>query len=267
MEENKNIHKLTKAFMKELNITYKQAIFLTFIARNGFATTKILYIQNVIDGVKGITNAYTRVKQLEKKKLIRLERTSLHGSEFVLFPTQKVKDVAKTVNYNVPPRPKSSVQLRHNAIALAVILIENDLRGLDGYMTTNQINAMKDKNKWMSKTPDAVLINKARAKGYLVEVELHVKKPSAYERAFLNIFIEEKVPVISQGWYSNLYYVDTKQKQKRLEKLFTKMSEHKVETIAVTAQNTKVILLSDLLNNFNEKHNSDVKLEIFDDVL
>lgn len=256
------MHKLTKAFIEQLNITQKQAEFLTVIARNGFATVKILYILNILENVKGIQNTYTRVKQLEKKKLVRLVGTSLPGSEYIIVPTNKTVKAANEIKYRVPRLP-SSTQLRHNAIAIAVMLMENGLRGLDGYITTNQINKFKDSSIWLSrKTPDGVIFHKATKKGYLIEVELHVKKTGYYETAFNNIEIEKNIPAIKNGWGKNLYYVDTQRKYNRLMKAFKKLREHRSEYIRETAENTEVILLEDLLNRFNEKYNSDLKLEI-----
>lgn len=258
------MHKLTKTFIEKLNITQKQAEFLTVIARNGFATVKILYILNILEDVKGIQNTYIRVKQLEKKKLIRLAKTSLPGSEYIILPTNKTIKTANESRYRVPRIP-STTQLRHNAIAIAVMLIESGLRGLvDGYITTNQINKFKDSSIWLSrKTPDGIIFNKERKKGFLIEVELHVKKSDYYATAFKNIEIEENIPAIENGWSSNFYYVDNQRKYNRLRKAFHKLKNHEKEYIRETAENTEVILLEDLLNRFNEKYNSDLKLEIF----
>lgn len=257
------MHKLTKTFIDQFNITQKQAEFLTVIARNGFATVKILYILNILDGVKGIQNTYVRVKQLEKKKLIRLVRTSLPGSEYIILPTNKTIKAANEVRYRVPRIP-STTQIRHNAIAIAVMLMENGLRSLNGYITTNQINKLKDSKTWLSrKTPDGIILDKAAKKGFLIEVELHVKKTEYYENAFNNIEIEENVSALKNGWNSNLYYVDNQRKYNRLMKAFHKLKEHRFEYIREAAENTEVILLEDLLIRFNEKYNSDLKLEIF----
>ena len=144
------------------------------------------------------------------------------------------------------------------------MLIEDSLRNLDGYITTNQTNKFIDSKLWLSKKiPDGIVFDNAAKKGYLIEIELHIKKAEKYAIAFKNIKKEKNIPPIKNGWNKNLYYVDTQRKYNRLMKAFKKLEKSDIDYIKETAKNTEVILLEDLLNKFNEKYNSDLKLEIF----
>jgi len=245
------------------NLTDIQAEVLLEIARHGFMTVNVLEIltYNYSD-----TYAYRVIKRLEKLKLVRLKKASIiPGSKFIIYPKQKVKDLLKQKGYIVPAAPKSAIQYRHNLIAIAVILIEKQLKNADGYLTTNQVNKFKDEGKWRSrKTPDGIIIK--NKKGYLIEVELHVKAYRKYQDAFAAIEIEDNISVLKRGWINNIYYVDSRKAEKKMNKIINWLKKFR-EEVSEVAEKTVVVYLQDLLDEFNERFSSNIKLEIFHPVI
>lgn len=262
-------HKLTLKFMEEFNITEKQATFLMYISRFGFATAQILQLTTVMNGVKDIQGVRTRINQLEKKKLIaKKPASSIPGSEYIAVPTNKVNKALKNSKMSIASRPTGRSQIRHNAIAIAVVIMELSMSDkFSNFMTANTMNSLKLKKKWKGKIPDAICLNPKTGIGRLIEVELSNKAIDKYVKAFKDIKLEDNLKILSNGWDCNMYYVDTDKKKRNLEATIDKLNKKGNSVVKETAEITKVKTLDSLLSEFNTFHGSNLEMKMFKNTL
>jgi len=259
------IHPLTEVYIKEFDITEKQATYLYYICRFGFSTSRILQLINIQEGVKDIQGVYIRLKQLEKKRLIRyVNVSSLAGVKNLVVITEKVKSATREHTKFIPaPSPKSAPTLRHNAMAIASLLMLQGISPfIDKFLTANQIMSMKKKGNWNSKIPDVMCFDSEQKTGYAIEVELNIKKREDYMKIFKEI-VAENVDAMSGGWAQILYLVDDETKKKALENRLEQVKQNGSGEARENIGIVHIMMIQELQKLFNEKYETNIDMKMF----